>query len=265
MYLAYLIGIVIGPMSGKTQQPLAAAQRLFSISGTRRSLAANLFISRRHCLKPHRASARVFSRFTPLRWDCSIAAQLRPGAANSLYVLCYTSVAPPYHGVRLCLQQLRLVWRGCAERDDALSYRSLLASWSSGRNNAQRSGFIEFAGISQYDRLYWRSNFDGHHSIRRHDDPRRSPKPMGGEHDTGMMLPIAKNLDDAGFEGIELISGSHLKKTVRELKEDPWERVRLISKIITKTPLRLIAGRVNTFENDRHQRLHRSRQHPPGS
>ena len=38
---------------------------------------------------------------------------------------------------------------------------------------------------------------------------------------TGMMLPIAKNLDDAGFEGIELISGSHLKKTVRELKEDP--------------------------------------------
>ncbi len=65
---------------------------------------------------------------------------------------------------------------------------------------------------------------------------------------TGMMLPIAKNLDDAGFEGIELISGSHLKKSVRELKEDPWERVRLVSKIITKTPLRLIAGRVNTFE-----------------
>ncbi len=65
---------------------------------------------------------------------------------------------------------------------------------------------------------------------------------------TGMMLPIAKNLDDAGFEGIELISGSHLKKTVRELKEDPWERVRLVSKLITKTPLRLIAGRVNTFE-----------------
>ena len=65
---------------------------------------------------------------------------------------------------------------------------------------------------------------------------------------TGMMLPIAKNLDDAGFEGIELISGSHLKKTVRELKEDPWERVRLVAKIITKTPLRLIAGRVNTFE-----------------
>jgi oxaloacetate decarboxylase alpha subunit len=65
---------------------------------------------------------------------------------------------------------------------------------------------------------------------------------------TGMMLPIAKNLDQAGYEGIELISGSHLKKCVRELKEDPWERVRLVAKEITNTPLRVIAGRVNTFE-----------------
>src|ERR671915_1256054 len=65
---------------------------------------------------------------------------------------------------------------------------------------------------------------------------------------TGMMLPIAKNLDRAGYEGIELISGSHLKKTVRELKEDPWQRVRMVAQQITKTPLRVIAGRVNTFE-----------------
>ncbi len=65
---------------------------------------------------------------------------------------------------------------------------------------------------------------------------------------TGMMLPIAKNLDDAGYEGIELIAGSHLKKCVRELKEDPWERVRLIAGKIAKTPLRVIAGPVNSFE-----------------
>lgn len=65
---------------------------------------------------------------------------------------------------------------------------------------------------------------------------------------TGMMLPVAKRIDDAGFEAIELMSSSHLKKCVRELKEDPWERVRLIAQRITKTPLRLIAGRVNTFE-----------------
>jgi oxaloacetate decarboxylase alpha subunit len=65
---------------------------------------------------------------------------------------------------------------------------------------------------------------------------------------TGMMLPIAKNLDDAGYEGIELIAGSHLKKAVRELREDPWERVRLVAQKITKTPLRVIAGPVNSFE-----------------
>ena len=31
-----------------------------------------------------------------------------------------------------------------------------------------------------------------------------------------------------GFDAIELISSSHLKKCVRELKEDPWARVRLV-------------------------------------
>ena len=40
---------------------------------------------------------------------------------------------------------------------------------------------------------------------------------------TGMMLPIARNIDEAGFEGIELISGSHLKKTVRELRGETVE------------------------------------------
>ena len=67
---------------------------------------------------------------------------------------------------------------------------------------------------------------------------------------TGMMLPIAKNMDNAGFEGIELIAGSHLKKTVRELREDPWERVRLITKEITKTPLRVISGRWSTITHN---------------
>jgi oxaloacetate decarboxylase alpha subunit len=65
---------------------------------------------------------------------------------------------------------------------------------------------------------------------------------------TGMMLSVAKQMDDAGFEAIELISSSHFKKCVRELREDPWERIRLVSQRITKTPLRLIAGRFNNFE-----------------
>ena len=41
---------------------------------------------------------------------------------------------------------------------------------------------------------------------------------------TGMMLPVAERMDRAGFEAIELISGSNFKKCVRELKEDPFER-----------------------------------------
>jgi len=65
---------------------------------------------------------------------------------------------------------------------------------------------------------------------------------------TGMMLPVADAMDRAGFDAIELISSSHLKKCVRELKEDPWARVRLMSQRITHTPLRLNAGRFSAFD-----------------
>ena len=65
---------------------------------------------------------------------------------------------------------------------------------------------------------------------------------------TGMMLPVAAALDGAGFDAIELISSSHLKKCVRELKEDPWARVKLMSQRITRTPLRLNAGRFSAFD-----------------
>ena len=65
---------------------------------------------------------------------------------------------------------------------------------------------------------------------------------------TGMMLPVARTMDEAGFDAIELMSASHLKKCVRELKEDPWDRVRMVAERVTRTPLRLMAGRVNAFE-----------------
>jgi oxaloacetate decarboxylase alpha subunit len=65
---------------------------------------------------------------------------------------------------------------------------------------------------------------------------------------TGMMLPIAERMDRAGFDAIELISSSHLKKCVRELKEDPWARVRLMRERIVNTPLRLNAGRFSAFD-----------------
>jgi oxaloacetate decarboxylase (Na+ extruding) subunit alpha len=65
---------------------------------------------------------------------------------------------------------------------------------------------------------------------------------------TGMMLPVAEALDRAGFDAIELISSSHLKKCVRELKEDPWARVRLMRERMPRTPLRLNAGRFSAFD-----------------
>ena len=65
---------------------------------------------------------------------------------------------------------------------------------------------------------------------------------------TGMMLPVAEAMDRAGFDAIELISSSHLKKCVRELKEDPWARVRLMRERMPRTPLRLNAGRFSAFD-----------------
>ena len=67
---------------------------------------------------------------------------------------------------------------------------------------------------------------------------------------TGMMMPVAATMDGAGYEAMELISGSNFKKCVRELKEDPFDRVRLISERAPNTPLRVIAGRINTFGFD---------------
>ncbi len=64
---------------------------------------------------------------------------------------------------------------------------------------------------------------------------------------TGMMLAVAELLDQAGFESIETIY-SHAKKIVRELKEDPWERLRLLGQRITRTPLRAVTGRFKAFE-----------------
>ena len=60
-----------------------------------------------------------------------------------------------------------------------------------------------------------------------------------------MILPIAPILDDAGFEAIEIMASTEFKKCVREMKENPWERMRLVRQAIRKTPLRFIRGRYN--------------------
>jgi oxaloacetate decarboxylase alpha subunit len=54
---------------------------------------------------------------------------------------------------------------------------------------------------------------------------------------TAMMLPIADHLDRAGFEAIDLEGGAVFDVCVRYLREDPWERMRIMSRAITRTPL----------------------------
>ena len=55
---------------------------------------------------------------------------------------------------------------------------------------------------------------------------------------TGMMLPMAEALDRAGFESIDLASSAQFDVMVRFLRENPWERVRLMRARISRTPLR---------------------------
>ncbi len=54
---------------------------------------------------------------------------------------------------------------------------------------------------------------------------------------TAMMKDIAPRLDNAGFEAIDLVGGAVFDVMVRYLREDPWERMRILNQWITKTPL----------------------------
>ena len=63
---------------------------------------------------------------------------------------------------------------------------------------------------------------------------------------TGMMLPVAEQFDDAGFAGIEAFSTSFFGKCVRDLREDPFKRIRLLASRIRRTPLRINSGGLNS-------------------
>ena len=54
---------------------------------------------------------------------------------------------------------------------------------------------------------------------------------------TGMMAELAPRLDRAGFEAIDLAGGAVFDVCVRYLREDPWERMRILSGWVTNTPL----------------------------
>src|SRR6266550_4372505 len=64
---------------------------------------------------------------------------------------------------------------------------------------------------------------------------------------TGMIVPIVEYIDAAGFEAVEFGGPVELPKCVKELRENPWERYRLVIPKFKKTPLRLIHGTRSGF------------------
>jgi pyruvate/oxaloacetate carboxyltransferase/biotin carboxyl carrier protein len=55
---------------------------------------------------------------------------------------------------------------------------------------------------------------------------------------TDHMTPIAEMMDRVGYRAIATVGSQAFTVQVRNLNEDPWERIRVLSKLITRTPLR---------------------------
>jgi len=54
------------------------------------------------------------------------------------------------------------------------------------------------------------------------------------------MLPIAEKIDKVGFWSVEMWGGATFDACLRYLKEDPWERLRLIRQAIPNTKLQML-------------------------
>ncbi|CAD6493361.1 MAG: Pyruvate carboxylase subunit B [Candidatus Argoarchaeum ethanivorans] len=54
------------------------------------------------------------------------------------------------------------------------------------------------------------------------------------------MIPIAKQMDEAGFYSIEAWGGATFDSCIRFLNDDPWERIQVLYGIIKKTPLQML-------------------------
>jgi oxaloacetate decarboxylase alpha subunit len=55
---------------------------------------------------------------------------------------------------------------------------------------------------------------------------------------TDMIVPIAEMMDKVGYRAIATVGSQAFTVQVRTLDEDPWERIRVLSKMMTDTPLR---------------------------
>jgi oxaloacetate decarboxylase alpha subunit len=59
----------------------------------------------------------------------------------------------------------------------------------------------------------------------------------------GMIEAVAASMDQAGFEVIEVpVGGNHMKKSLRDSKEDPWDRARMVARCMPKAVKSCMAG-----------------------
>jgi oxaloacetate decarboxylase alpha subunit len=54
------------------------------------------------------------------------------------------------------------------------------------------------------------------------------------------MLPIASKFEEAGYRAVELMGTVHFDACLRYLRENPWERIRLVAKAMPKTRLQAL-------------------------
>ena len=64
---------------------------------------------------------------------------------------------------------------------------------------------------------------------------------------TGMMHPVLRHMDQAGFDGMEFFVSGRFKKVVREQRDNPWDWVRYGQKEIKNTRLRYHGGLSSGF------------------
>jgi oxaloacetate decarboxylase alpha subunit len=67
-----------------------------------------------------------------------------------------------------------------------------------------------------------------------------------GQMTTAMMLPIAPVMDKVGFEALDFMALISMDWCIRNQKENPWDRLHLISKAMPNTPL-IVGGVLRNF------------------
>jgi oxaloacetate decarboxylase alpha subunit len=57
---------------------------------------------------------------------------------------------------------------------------------------------------------------------------------------TSEMIPILETIDEVGFHSVECWGGATFDACLRYLDEDPWERLRVIKRHVSRTPLQML-------------------------